>query len=562
MRLKRPDIFQEIKTCFHEMQAPVKKYGLPEATDYQERLETLYKEIPDNNREIISGEMIARITAGERGGPDSLHILLMDMHKSLNSLQKLISTETIAGAMTYNLSDTDRGLVRAFMAGLNRTAPLKFDHPGLGTTATSSNGRLVIQNDIGVTDAHVLVVHAEQGLVRVTYTDIHMPRLQFFQALFDSWDVTWNDTVSKNAGEDFEKKMYHLSTGLYHADDGEDQERFLEFLGSRIVFLIDWNRARKRLRSFLPNKDCISVLRWSAGHDVGHVGWLQLGGEKLIYDGLEMAARVPLRYGEPLHQILGREKTVEYFQWVLNASANGLLANHPRLLIQDEIKAELLRYFHSAHENMMEICEYHATLTVELAMAVRDSLLHIARKEDSQFPERTARRAKMWESEADSLVSKVRSLSLRFEAARQYTDLINMADDALDFLEEACFFTTLVPKSTHSGRMLQELVSLSEIAVKGSQEYLKAVIASQYLNKGYTREEMQDFIRAIDRVISLEREADEALRNTEKVILLETTDYKELRTFFEIAKIIENSTNSMMKAAFALRDNVLEGLNW
>ena len=84
----------------------------------------------------------------------------------------------------------------------------------------------------------------------------------------------------------------------------------------------------------------------------------------------------------------------------------------------------------------------------------------------------------------------------------------------------------------------------------------------EYLNKGYTREEMQDFIRAIDRVIGLEREADEALRNTERVILLETTDYKELRAFFEIAKIIENSTNSLMKAAFALRDNVLEGLNW
>jgi uncharacterized protein Yka (UPF0111/DUF47 family) len=210
----------------------------------------------------------------------------------------------------------------------------------------------------------------------------------------------------------------------------------------------------------------------------------------------------------------------------------------------------------------MEICECHAILTVELAMAVRDSLLHIERKENSGFTERTARRAKNWESEADSLVSKVRSLSLRFEAARQYTDLINMADDALDFLEEASFFTTLVPKSTHSGRLLKELVTLGEIAVKGSQEYLKAVIASQYLNKGYSREEMRDFIRAIDRVISLEREADEALRNTEKVILLETTDYKELRVFFEIAKIIENSTNSLMKAAFALRENVLESLNW
>jgi len=556
------NIIDEVKRCFREMQLPIAKNGLPEAERYQVRLQALYDKLPDTREEAISGRAIADITMGDPSGPDSLHVLLIDMHKSLNNLQKMISTENIAGAMTYNLQETDKYLVQAFMSGLNRTAPLKFDHPGLGTTATRGNDRLVLQNDIGLTDAHVLVIHVQQMDVHITYTDIHMPRLQFFQGLFDTRDMVWDDTRSRKGEEVFEKKLYHLSTGSYHANNEEELKFFLDFLGSRIVFLIDWNRARKRLRSFLPNKDCVTVLRWAAEHDVGHVGFLQIGGEKLIYDGLEMAARIPLRYGEPLFQILGREKTIEYFQWVFNAAAKGLLANHSRLLIQDEIKAELLRYFHSAHENLMEICEQHATLTVEVAMAVRDALLHIQRKENIQFIERTARRAKIWESEADNLVSKVRSLSLRFEAARQYTDLINVADDALDFLEEASFFTTLVPRSTHSGKMLKELVILGEIAVKGSQEFLKAVIASQYVHKGYSREEMQDFIRAIDGVISVEREADDALRSAEKVILAETTDYKELWVFFEISRVIEDSTNSLMKAAFVLRNNILESLNW
>jgi len=555
-------ILGEVKRCFHVMQLPIAKNGLPETEDYDMRMKNLLAKLPDSHEEEISARTIAGITLGDPGGPDSLHHLLMDMHKSLNNLQNLISTENIAGAMTYNLQEQDKSLVMAFMSGINRTAPLKFDHPGLGTTATRTNGRLVLQNDIGLTDAHVLVIHVETTRVNITYTDIHMPRLQFFQGLFDSWNMMWEDTRSRKGDENFEKRIFHLSIGSYPAKDEEEQREFLEFLGSRIVFLIDWNRARKRLRSFLPNKDCATVLRWAAEHEVGHVGFLQLGGEKLIYDGLEMAARIPLRYGEPLYQILGREKTIEYFQWVFNAAAKGLLANHSRLLIQDEIKAELLRYFHSAHENLMEICEQHATLTVEVAMAVRDALLHIQRKENSQFTERTARRAKIWESEADKLVSKVRSLSMRFEAARQYTDLINVADDALDFLEEASFFTTLVPRSTHSEKLLQELVMLGEIAVKGSQEYLKAVIASQYMHKGYSREEMQDFIRSIDGVISMEREADEALRNAEKVILAESTDYKELRVFFEIARFIESSTNSLMKAAFGLRNNILESLNW
>ncbi|MEI6292701.1 MAG: hypothetical protein WCP36_03400 [Methanomicrobiales archaeon] len=555
-------ILGEVRRCFHVMQLPITRNEPAEAEDYMARMNKLLDELPEPDENTISGRAIADITRGDPSGPDSLHVLLMDMHKSLNNLQKLISTENIAGAMTYNLPEEDKCFIRAFMSGVNRTAPLKFDHPGLGTTATRSNGRIVIQNDIGLTDAHILVIHVEQTHVSIKYTDIHMPRLQFFQGLFESWNMVWDDTRSRKGDASFEKRLFHLSTGSFLAKDEEEQRNFLEFLGSRIVFLIDWNRARKRLRSFLPNKDSVAVIRWAAEHEVGHVGFLQLGGEQLIYDGLEMAARIPLRYGEPLYQILGRERTLEYFQWVFNAAAKGLLANHSRLLIQDEIKAELLRYFHSAHENLMEICEQHATLTVEVAMAVRDALLHIQRKENGQFTERTARRAKVWESEADNLVSKVRSLSLRFEAARQYTDLINVADDALDFLEEASFFTTLVPRSTHSEKMLMDLVRLGEIALKGSQEYLKAVIASQYMHKGYSREEMQDFIRAIDGVISMEREADEALRNAEKVILAETTDYKELRVFFEIARIIESSTNSLMKAAFVLRNNILESLNW
>ena len=334
-------ILTGIRRCFHVMQLPVAKNGLPEAEDFDERMKKLLDELPDSHEDVISGRVIEDITRGDPEGPDSLHLLLMDMHKSLNNLQKLISTENIAGAMTYNLQEQDKCLILAFMSGVNRTSPLKFDHPGLGTTATRTNGRLVLQNDIGLTDAHVLVIHVEQTQINITYTDIHMPRLQFFQGLFDSWNMTWEDTRSRKGDATFEKRLFHLSNGSYHTKDEEEQRKFLEFLGSRIVFLIDWNRARKRLRSFLPNKDCVTVLRWSAEHEVGHVGFLQLGGEKLIYDGLEMAARIPLRYGEPLYQILGREKTIEYFQWVFNAAAKGLLANHSRLLIQDEIKARI-----------------------------------------------------------------------------------------------------------------------------------------------------------------------------------------------------------------------------
>ncbi|MDD1708601.1 MAG: hypothetical protein LUQ33_05470 [Methanoregulaceae archaeon] len=554
-------VFSGISSSLDEMAAPFLTRKDVRWESFEKRLNTLLADIPAHEGDIIDDEVIQRITAGDEESFDSLHLLVMDLHKALNTLQRDLASENIDGAMTYLLADEDGNLVAAFMVGIRRTASLKFDHQGLGTTATRSGTKLVIQNDIGMTDAHVVVVNVEGLTVSVIYTDIHMPRLQFFQSLFEAQGMMWEDTLSKKAGERFESKIYHLSVGRYNAKNLEDLERFLTFLGSRLVFLIDWNRARKRLRTFLQNRDASAVLRWAAENDYGHMAFLILGGEKIIYEALELASRVPLRYGEPLHQILGREKTIEYFEWVLKTASTGLRSGHSRLLLQDEIKAELLRYFRTAHENLMDICEEHATLSIDVATALRDSLLTIERGSDGNYVARSAMRAKQWESEADALVIKVRGLSRRIEAARFYADLINVADDTLDSLEEAMFLATLIPKVTSSRKLTGEMAGLAEIAVKSSQEFLKALMASQYIHRGYSRDEMQDFLQAVDRVIGFERECDDALRLSEKSILTESTDYREMMIFFEIARTIEESTNSLMKSVYIIRDHILEGMN-
>ena len=47
------------------------------------------------------------------------------------------------------------------MRGVDRTRDLKFDHPGLDTTVARSGSRLLIQNDLGETNAHVVIVTIE-----------------------------------------------------------------------------------------------------------------------------------------------------------------------------------------------------------------------------------------------------------------------------------------------------------------------------------------------------------------------------------------------------------------
>ena len=112
-------------------------------------------------RRLLDPDAISAMTQAGHDRADSLHRLVMDLHKQLNAMQAELAEETLDGAAAYNLAEADRPLVAAFMAGLNRTAKLKFDHPGLATTATRAGDRLVIQNDIGTTDAHVIVIHVE-----------------------------------------------------------------------------------------------------------------------------------------------------------------------------------------------------------------------------------------------------------------------------------------------------------------------------------------------------------------------------------------------------------------
>lgn len=554
-------ILGEIRESLGEMATPLLTRRGTDAESLAERLAALEKTIPPAEGDLLESRLIEEMTSGHQGNGDTIHILVMDMHRALNRLQGELASEVIEGAMTYLLDEGDRGLVKAFMSGIQRTAPLKFDHPGLGTTATRNGPKLILQNDIGMTDAHVIVINVTGLTVTIIYTDIHMPRLQFFQGLFDGHGVTWADTLSKKGAETFEKKIYHLSTGTFTAKDEEDLARFLAFAGSRLVFLIDWNRARKRLRNFLLTKDAVAVLKWAADNEYGHMGFLVLGGEKIVYDALEMTSRVPMRYGEPLHQILGREKSIEYFQWVLRVSTKGLLTGQSRLLIQDEIKAELFRYFRSAHEGLMEICEGHATLTISVATIVREALQHIQRGDNGGFISRSARRAKRWESEADLAVTKVRTLSRRIENAEFYSQLIFTADDALDFLEEASFYVTLIPSVTSSRKINHALVEMAELAERSAQEFLKALIASQHVYKGYSRDDMQEFLRAVDHVLSLEHQSDEALRLAQKTILVESRDWKEMQVYSDLARTIEESTNSMMKAVFLLRDDIMERMN-
>ena len=194
-RITAPNLAKLLKDIVDDattMIRAVKSAAPAEGEAFSARLEALVAAGSLEAANEIETVRIARLTGVAENGADSLHRLVMDLHKVLNRLAAGCAEEILAGAHVFGLRPDDRAPVESFMHGLEQTRGLKFNHPGLDTMATRSGERLLIQNDIGTTDAHVVVIAVRDNTVTVTYTDVHRARAKFFVALFGEFAATWS----------------------------------------------------------------------------------------------------------------------------------------------------------------------------------------------------------------------------------------------------------------------------------------------------------------------------------------------------------------------------------
>ena len=252
---------------------------------------------------------------------------------------------------------------------------------------------------------------------------------------------------------------------------------------------------------------------------------------------------------------------MEYLQFVLRTSSKGLLTTTSRFLLQNEIRAELLRYFRTAHEGMMDLCEEHASYSIEIASIVLESLWIASDPHTSLALSRNAARGKDWEHKADDLVNRMRNLSQRIQNPEFFITLIATADDVADYLEEAGFFITLIPDHRDSKDIFYELRNLAELDLKGCRAFLKILIAVQEFHSSSKREDLKDLLTGVDEVFSVERLCDESLRRTERVIFEQCTDFKEFQLYLDIARTLEEASNTLLKVAFHVRDYAIESMN-
>ena len=521
--------------------------------------------------ETLSSEQLRSLTNGKRGhgsgkpglGADSFHLLVMDLHRQLNHLAGTLCNEQIGGAHVWQLGSTDRPRVEAFMRGLNRTAALKFDHPGLDTAATRDGKRRLLQNDIGTNDAHVLVVQVEGKTITLNYSDLHRSRFKFFQTLLAPFGAKWADTQSKVDAALNEGHAYTFGAAHFDCANDTALDKALEGIASRIVFLIDWNRARKRLLPFVGKADAIEVLHEAARLDVGHMAWLKAGGEQIIFAAMQAAGEGAFRIGDRLDTVLGAADARALLVEVLRLASKALLAGQPAALAADETRMLLARRMRQ-RSGEFDLIEEHAAYCHALAQAVSDGLAHDvtapAGKQDKASGKAArglAARAKVWERQADHLAMRARDHARRQSRWQPFVRLLELSDDIADALEEAAFLISLIVEDHRQGwtaDVHQILSRLAQAVLSATQEHIKALAIARRLSAGSDAGDNDAFLAASWNVLRSERECDELLRSARRTILASIRDAATLMLANDLAIALELASDRLLVAGYALRD--------
>jgi hypothetical protein len=523
-----------------------------------QRLATIKSAGPSASDDTVSAAHIGRLTglSGENG--DSLHRLIMDMHKALNRLSEEHAEEVLAGAHVYGLEAGDRPAVEAFMRGVESTRRLKFDHPGLATTAARSGTRLTIQNDIGETDAHVVVIAIEHDAVTVTYTDVHLARAKFFTNLFRNFPVQWSGLDRKKVEGLGEDGVFYLVTGRCPAEDGKSRDAFLEALGAALVFLIDWNKARKVLRTWVPKADAIRILDWAARNRVGQRGFLALGGSELVASAVHHAAPTRIGFGERLDSALGRDAAVDFLKTVLRISAEALLEGGSVRLTRDRIEADLVRHLKRVDATLLAIVVRQAGLAREIAAGIAQ---FIAEQRAQRPFDRVAlaAQARRIEEKADKIALEARNEIIRFDADRAIEHLVNRIEEAIDELEQAAFIASLLPNGIVSS-LLEPLGVLCATAIAGAEAAAAGAAAAADVPDGH-RIDTEDALAAVGRLIENEHKADAAERAITAIVLRNEVDLKVGMPVLELARAIERATDRLAGFGHLLRERVLADLS-
>ena len=330
-------------------------------------------------------------------------------------------------------------------------------------------------------------------------------------------------------------------TGRCEADDARRRDAFLTAIGAALVFLIDWNKARKVLRSWVSKSDAIRVLDWAARHRVGHRAFLELGGGELVASAVRHATPMRIGFGERMDAALGREAANDFLKAVLRISAQALLEGQSVRLVRDRIEADLIRHLERVDSALLVFVVRKAGLAHDIAGAIAH---YICNLRSGQPVDGTAltRRARRLEEKADRILIEARNDVTRFEGAATIEQLVNRVEEAIDELEQAAFIASLLPEGVDPA-VLTVLDKLCAATVSAAQAVASGVAAAAEAPEG-RRADSEDALAAVGRLVDLEHLADSCEREVTTLVFRGSFDLRASLSVL-LARALERATDRL-----------------
>ncbi|MBZ9797268.1 DUF47 domain-containing protein [Mesorhizobium sp. ES1-4] len=401
----------------------------------------------------------------------------------------------------------------------------------------------------------MLVAQVEGLVLTLTYSDLHRQRFGFFQELLSQIGAKWSAVGSRmtealNSGD-----AYYVGTAAFECADEAALHKALQGLGARIVFLIDWNRARKRLRQIVGKAGSIAVLNECARREIGHRGWLEAGGETLIFAAMEAVGSDYFRIGDTLDAVMGAASAREFLVEALAASSLAMQQHQPVSRIADSIRLLLIRHIRRHHDEFALLSE-HASFCHALAEGIRDAIAH-GHERSTKDAEKLARRAKAWERQADLLVMSSRERAERNPRWLPFTRLIERADDIADAMEEAAFLFSLIAENHNKGwpgDVREGMRQLAEKTLQATQDHVKLLVIASGLGEGSDASDHEEFIAVSWRVLNAEQQCDQLLRDVRRLLVRNIDDAATLGLGTDFAAALESATDALLATAYGIRD--------
>ena len=352
-----------------------------------------------------------------------------------------------------------------------------------------------------------------------------------------------------------ENKPYTVGQATLHAEDDAALEQGLEDVAARIVFVIDWNRARKRLQMFVNKATAVDLLERASSRGHGHMGWLMSGGEQLVYSTMEAVGSDAFRFGDRLDTVLGETGARQFLLELMRMCTALMLEQQPQAVIEDKARLLMGRAL-AQHHLEFDLMAEHAAYCHALAQTVCD-LIAQGEEDSSQL----VARIKRWEHRADGLVVQARQRAERQPRWKPVVQLLLQADDVADALEETAFLWTLV--QLHPAPLpaaVQATVGkLADTTLAAIQDLVKAIEIGRLLDPELDSRDSDVFLETLWRMLRAERTCDELLREARRTIVITLHDQPAaMQLATELATTLEKASDALVATGYALRQMAFE----